>query len=148
MHRQHRLVSAQLPSYEGRDEQGTDRQRAGDLAARPAGLVSAHERPDDAKRAAGYQREAAEVEAAVRPEALLHPGEHERDRDQPDRDVEPKDPLPADPLDHGAADQRPAGDGQPGDRAEIPIAVPRRSDGKAALSSARPSGISSAEPAP
>ena len=59
-----------------------------------------------------------QVDRPVAAEALLHPGEHERQRDQPDRDVEPEDPLPADALDDGAADERAERHGHAGDRAE------------------------------
>src|SRR5213078_174155 len=101
-------------------QQRPDRQRRDHLEAGPTGLVSAHQPPDESEGAAAHQREAGDVEAGVWAEALLHPGEYERDREQPDRHVDPEDPLPADSLDDGTADERPARHGDPRDRTEDP----------------------------
>ena len=75
--------------------------------------------------------------------------QHQRRGGEPDRDVDPEDPLPVDPLDHGAADQRPERDGDPGDRAEhADRGAALAPAGTPALSSAKPSGRTSAAPAP
>jgi hypothetical protein len=80
--------------------------------------VSTHESPDGPEGSRADQRQAREVESGVAAEALLDPGEDERDRGQADRHVEPEDPLPVDALGDRAADERAAGDRDPGDRAE------------------------------
>ena len=59
--------------------------------------------------------------------------QHERDGEQADRDVEPEDPGPVDALDDGAADKGPLATASPVIALKMPIAVPRRSGGKAAL---------------
>ena len=65
-----------------------------------------------------------------------------------DRDVEPEDPLPGEPFDDRAADERPGATETPVIALKMPIAAPRCSGGKAALSSASPSGMMSAAPTP
>ena len=82
------------------------------------------------------------------PRLSSHPGQHERDREQADRDVEPEDPLPARPSTTAPPTSGPLATAMPVIALKIPIAAPRCSGGNAALSSARPSGISSAAPAP
>ena len=68
---------------------------------------------------------------------------------QPDRDVDPEDPLPGRvPATTAPPTSGPLATARPVIALKIPIAAPRRSGGKAALSSARPSGTSSAAPAP
>src|ERR671915_334563 len=47
--------------------------------------------------------------------ALGQPPAGERQQRDADRHVDPEDPLPRDAVDHGAADQRPEGDGEAGD---------------------------------
>jgi hypothetical protein len=117
-HRQHRLRRSELPGDERPDQQDTGRERADDLEAVPPRRIPTHESPDDPERGRAHQRQAGEVESGVTPEALLDPGEDQRNRDQADRDVEPEDPLPGDALGDRAAHERAAGDRDPCDGAE------------------------------
>ena len=67
------------------------------------------------KQAGADEREPAQVEARARAVRLVQAPPRERHEDEADRDVDPEDPLPRQALDHGAADERPEGDGQAAD---------------------------------
>ena len=120
-HRQHRLAHPQLPGDEGREQQRPRRSTLPTTSNEPQPAWLPRTSPQTTPKAppdtrARPPRSSADVGAV----ALLDPGQHQRDGDQPDRDVHPEDPLPADPLDDRAADQRAAGHREAGDRAEDP----------------------------
>ena len=126
-----------------------DDERADDLRAAPSPGRCRGRAPDDSEQAGAREREARQVELAVRAVALLEPAQRERHEHDSDRDVEPEDPLPRDALDDRAADERPEGDREPADAAPCaerePAAAPAAT---AALRSVRVSGITIAPPRP
>ena len=102
------------------EQRGAGGQGAGHLGAAPAGGVAAHQAPHHAEHAGRDERRAPGGRAAGGAVALAHPDGRDRRQHQPDRDVEPEDPVPVEALRDGAADQRPAGDGQAGHGEEDP----------------------------
>ena len=68
--------------------------------------------------------------------------------DYPHWDVEPEDPLPDETLDDGTADERASRDGDPGDRAPTPSALPRIGGGVASMINASASGTAMPPPMP
>ena len=66
-HRQHRVLGAELPGDERRDETRTGRERADDLGARPALLVAADEAPDDPEQPGAGEPETGRSSSPVGP---------------------------------------------------------------------------------
>jgi hypothetical protein len=80
--------------------------------AGPAVVVPADHAEHDPEQPQARQDKAGQAQAARQAVALGEPDPREREHHDADRHVQPEDPLPGGALDHGAADQRPDGDGK------------------------------------
>ena len=130
-HRQHRVLGAQLPRDERRDEGEADDERSDDLGRGPADRVAADERPDDPEEARADEPDAGQVDAAERALRLVEPQQCERQEHEAERNVQPEDPVPGDAVHDGAADERPERDREAAD------AAPGAEEDAAALGRAR-----------
>jgi len=108
------------PPAEGRP------QRRDHLRAGPAGAVSAHQPPHQAKCSTRHHDEARDVERSAGAEALPRASEHERNDHEADRNIEPEDPLPSDAFGDRATRDRSGNQGKSHDATEDPQCRPTR----------------------
>ena len=99
--------AAKPATSRGADDDGGKHGRTG-----PAVVVPAHHAEHDPEQPQAGQGHAGQVQAGRRAVALAEPRPRDREERQADRHVQPEDPLPGGALDHGAADERPDGDGE------------------------------------
>jgi len=94
LHRQHRVLRAQLEADESEHEHRADGQRDHDLGVRPTQGLGADESVHDPEQTARGQHQSADVQPALRSMALGQPRRGQRDENGSDRDVDPEDPVP------------------------------------------------------